>query len=256
MRNWWPLKKQRTSNQLWRRYQLGIYNRYARESEGWQSHLERSKQRIIDFTERHSLQTITILGSGWLLDVPLGELTAMCKHVTLIDRYHPRQAAELAHQYKNVEILKCDITNGLESLKLKNNNWEQYVQQVKALQIPSIPTTEGVVSLNLLSQLAMPIQELYADSMPKAAYIEAISALEEMHLELLAHYKNWLLITDTEEHPTLIANGQKVSPIKTVLTPLPSMSNRESWKWTFDTCGNYLPNHRVELHVESGEGHK
>lgn len=238
---------------FWRRYQLGIYARYAREGDGWQSHIVHSKERILDFVSRHTLRSLTILGSGWLLDVPLRELAERCNKIVLVDRFHPRQAQSTAQQFDNVELIQCDVTGGLALLKPRKKNWDAYALAVNALAPPMLPPTDAVVSLNLLSQLAMPIQERYDGAIPPNIYSAAAASLEASHLALLARYPRWLLITDTEERHALLANGTPLPSVKTVETPLPPLQNPCSWEWQFDTKGYYEAGHRVTLHVESGE---
>lgn len=254
MSAWFRWRRALRRNALWRRYQLGIYNRYLCEEGGWEYHLRCSRQRVLEFTERNSLQSLTILGSGWLLDVPLDELVSACQRVILIDRYHPRQSVDFTRRYGNVELLEFDVTGGLEWVVPSRNNWQAYLERIKNLKPPTLPSTNGVVSLNLLSQLAMPIQEHYANRIPEAVYAEAATMLENQHAALLSRYAHWMLITDTEERHCLISSGSKLPSVKTVISELPPLQNRKSWEWAFDSKGRYAAAHRVELHVESGEG--
>lgn len=238
---------------FWRRYQLGIYARYAREGEGWQSHLTNSKKNILDFVSRHSPHSLTILGSGWLLDVPLREIAERCDKIVLVDRLHPRQAQSTARQFGNLELLQCDLTGGLELINLQKNNWEAFSHAISELKTPSLPSTEAAVSLNLMSQLSIPLQERYATQIPNDIYKAAAASLEASHLALLNRYSRCLLITDTEERHALLANGMPLPNVKTLVSPLPQLENQCSWEWHFDTKGFYQIGHRVTLHVESGE---
>lgn len=239
---------------MWRRYQLGIYSRYVREGEGWQSHLAASKRETLSFVSRHAPQSLTILGSGWLLDIPLDQLSKLCHKIVLVDRFHPRHAQTYARQFSNVELLQCDLTGGLERIRPHKKDWHAYARSISELKPPALPPTEAVVSLNLMSQLVMPILERYATKMPPDILADSAVALETSHLTLLSRYPHWLLITDTEERHSLLANGATLPNVKTVLSPLPPLMNQRSWEWQFDTKGYYQSGHKVTLHVESGEG--
>lgn len=256
MRGWFNLKKAPLPNgsgAVWRRYQLGIYARYTRESSGWQSHLSNSKARILSFVSRYKPRSITILGSGWLLDVPIDELSKHCDRIILIDCFHPRQAQATARRFNNVELLHCDVTGGLERIKPNKKDWESYTARVGKLELPELPLTEAAVSLNLMSQLALPIQERYAAKIPFEAYRAAAASLEASHLALLNRFPHWLLITDTEERHSQLSNGATLPSIQTIVAPLPPLQHTQNWEWEFDTKGFYQSGHRVTLQVESGE---
>src|SRR5210317_1415141 len=76
--------------------QQGIIDRYLRERGGWDSHLLKCREYILDKVNKLAISDITILGSGWLLDVPLEELSGLCNKITLIDIHHPRQVRKRA----------------------------------------------------------------------------------------------------------------------------------------------------------------
>lgn len=50
--------------------QQGIINRYLREKDVWNEHLENSKSFITGCLKKRMARNILILGSGWLLDLP------------------------------------------------------------------------------------------------------------------------------------------------------------------------------------------
>ena len=129
------------------------------------------------------------------------------------------------------------------------------VEYVKKLQVPHLPASGGIVSLNLMSQLTMPLQERFPSYASQNAFIAASAALEATHIKLLSRYPFWLLITDTEErHSPLASASPTLRTVKTLVTSLPPMQNQQSWEWDFDSLGYYAPGQRVSLHVESGEG--
>ena len=62
----------------------GILNRYYREKGAWDSHLENTKKAILQSAESKGKNIAVVLGSGWLLDVPLAELAEMFGKVYLV----------------------------------------------------------------------------------------------------------------------------------------------------------------------------
>jgi len=54
--------------------QEGIMNRYLRESSQWKEHLEHTRKFIRESFAQTEAETVAVLGSGWLLDVPLDHL--------------------------------------------------------------------------------------------------------------------------------------------------------------------------------------
>ena len=60
--------------------QNGIINRYLREKGSWKTHLSNTKKFITDFTKNKAKNSCVVLGSGWLLDVPIEYLTRISRH--------------------------------------------------------------------------------------------------------------------------------------------------------------------------------
>jgi hypothetical protein len=64
--------------------QEGIMNRYLRESSQWKKHLEKTRNFISGSFSHTEAETVAVLGSGWLLDVPLDHLVQRFRHVYLV----------------------------------------------------------------------------------------------------------------------------------------------------------------------------
>ena len=92
--------------------QQGIMNRYFAESKGWNEHLQNSRSFILENIRKHRPETVMILGSGWLLDVPLDELLSECKQVYLADIIHPSQVHHRVKKAKNAQLISTDISGG------------------------------------------------------------------------------------------------------------------------------------------------
>ena len=96
--------------------QKGIINRYLRERGGWDSHLYRCRDYILRSVDQIKPDVISILGSGWLLDVPLEELADAGIMINLVDINHPPQVRRKASRFKNVSLIENDITGGLTDI--------------------------------------------------------------------------------------------------------------------------------------------
>jgi hypothetical protein len=71
------------------RDQEGIMNRYLAESEQWQYHLEKTRNFIAGSFNGSQAESVAVLGSGWLLDVPLEKLRRRFRKIYLVDIHHP-----------------------------------------------------------------------------------------------------------------------------------------------------------------------
>lgn len=238
--------------------QEGIMTRYINEEGGWDSHLKNSKQYILDFVARKSPEKIGILGSGWLLDVPLEELQAKVNEIFLYDIRHPRQ---IMHRYRNnkkIHFVQADITGGgIENTftLLKNSN----ARPEALLEIPMQGFTpkesiDSVVSLNLLCQLDILILE-YLRNFPVFAKSDIIPAfrkkIQESHMQTIANY-NACLISDYEE---LIYDriDNLIETHQLLFSDFPESKNAKEWIWQFDTQMTYYPNRKTFFKVRALE---
>lgn len=92
--------------------QKGIVRRYLREKEHWDEHLTNTRQYISTSVRLHKIRVVGILGSGWLLDVPIRELASECEKVYLVDVYLPMQVVHRVKQWPHVHLVRADITGG------------------------------------------------------------------------------------------------------------------------------------------------
>jgi hypothetical protein len=231
--------------------QEGIISRYLREQGGWDSHLLQCRKYITERVKSNAISDITILGSGWLLDVPLEELAELCNSINLIDINHPRQVRRKVKQFKNVNLLKDDITGGLinDIFKLCSS----LPCSLDSIEIPSYrfdfdPGT--LISLNILTQT----DTLLIDYLIKKSRMDIEEQrrfrkrVQEAHLNLLKPYPN-LIITDFEEKIIDIDTGAIIETRPLLFTSLPEGNNRQEWEWVFDSSGEYYRRKRVSFKV-------
>jgi len=226
--------------------QKGIINRYIREKEGWDEHNVHCKNFILESAESKMKGKAVILGSGWLLDVPLEELSRQFKEVVLIDINHPPQVLKKIEQYENVRVKKADITGGLidyvfNTIKTDKKDKTKTLLTAGELFSYSLPASvDFVVSLNVMTQLNilltdyMKSSKLYADGELQQFAMQ----VQESHLNILPKEKS-CLITEYEEE-LYDENDQLLGVNPLIFVDLPKSKLAETkWKWKFDSSRTY-----------------
>jgi len=227
--------------------QQGIINRYIRESEEWQAHLIHTKEYIIKSAESKNKTNCIVIGSGWLLDVPIDELSMLFEKVTLIDIVHPRQIIHKIKKYKNVEAIEIDITGLVEPVyyfikktkKLKLNDIKQIYSE---LWINKLKNADFVVSVNILNQLDILICDfikkfnLYSNE----EINQFRKIIQQNHVNILPETKS-CLITDYEEI-NINKKNNVVNNKSLIHIDLHINKKTKKWQWNFDTnqtCVDY-----------------
>lgn len=238
--------------------QEGIMNRFFREGAKWEPHLERSRNFILNSFRDRGIHSLAILGSGWLLDLPLEELADRYDQILLIDIYHPPQVRHRVKPLKNVSLQEADLSGGAieycwnlrKSMKRKERIF--FPDHMK-LKIPDLLFEAGaMISLNLLNQLDI----LLIDYINAGKYFQHFeierfrTMIQQFHLDWITG-KPGTLITDVREI-NIDRNGNESS--NTLLyTSLPEGIRRENWKWDFDAYQTYRPGSHTTMEVQAIE---
>ncbi|MGM0408225.1 MAG: hypothetical protein ACQERU_09575 [Bacteroidota bacterium] len=236
--------------------QKGIINRYIREKADWDKHINNTKKFILKSAESKLNGKAVILGSGWLLDVPLKELSENFAEVILIDIIHPPHVLKKIEQYENVIPKKADITGGLidyvySTIKTDKKNKSKTLLSGGRLFSYAIPSkVDFVVSLNIMTQLNtlltdyMKASKLYSD-------VELNSfarQIQESHLEILPKGKS-CLITEFEEE-LYDDENQLLGVNPLIFVDLPESKLSETrWKWEFDSSMTYKDDAKTIFNV-------
>jgi hypothetical protein len=220
-------------------YQQGLIYRHLGQNDGWNSHLANCRNYILETVGKIKPGKVTVLGSGWLLDLPLKELLEAGINVSLVDIVHPPEAYDQTASLEGVELIEDDATGGVVQEVWEKAGKLPFYRKLSSLDDIVVPVYEPkgdpglVISLNILSQLdVLPVEFLKKRS--KAGEEEILrfrKTIQENHLRFLSRY-NSILITDISEIFTDSAN--KTAEVPTVLASLPSAGNREEWTWDFD----------------------
>ena len=230
--------------------QQGIINRYLRERGQWDTHLWRCRKYINETVQHYKPEIVTVLGSGWLLDIPLEELAGRCRKVNLVDMLHPRQVKHKVSEFSNVELHEQDISGGL----LKEI-WRSYKEgkDINSISIPLYEPgfEEGMVfSVNILTQLdSLPADYLVRKKVMTYKELRPLrQGMQSSHIRYLENTDS-VLISDYIEY--LKTENRVVERNELLFSSLPRGKRVEEWIWEFDNSGNYYTGKRVSFGVRA-----
>ena len=235
-------------------YQNGLIKHHVNQEGGWESHQEHCRSFIIKALKLYKPEKITVLGSGWLLELPFAELVESAARVCLIDIIHPPDVISQVGSYKNVELIEMDITGGLiESVWQKKGKYS-FFKKLRSLEDIIIPEFKPdgnpgmVISLNILTQL----ESLLLDFLKKRSKIKEEefnlfrAEIQRKHIDFLLKHRS-VLITDYAE--VITDRSGSVKTIPTLVTDLPPGQFTEEWTWNFDQTGADLYNSRSQFKI-------
>ena len=235
-------------------YQNGLIYHHVNQEGGWESHQDNCRSFIIKALELYKPEKITVLGSGWLLDLPFAELIERTDKVCLIDIIHPPDVISQAGNYKNVELIEQDVTGGLiEEVWQKTGKFSVF-KKLKSLEDIIVPEFKPdgdpgmVISLNILTQL----ESLLLDFLKKRSKIKEEefnlfrTEIQRKHIDFLRKHRS-VLITDYAE--VITDRSGSVKTIPTLVTDLPPGQFTEEWTWNFDQTGADLYNSRSQFKI-------
>lgn len=220
-------------------YQQGLIYHRLREQSGWNSHLRNCRSFIARSLYFAKPSIVTVLGSGWLLDLPLKEIAEQVRQVNLVDIIHPPDVKKQITVFPNVTLREEDISGGLIGEVWSIAGKRLFFNKLKSLDAIRIreysPQYDPgmVISLNLLTQLeSLPLRLLRKKSaIEEECFVKLRKKIQENHLNFLGKHMS-LLITDISEIVTMSSGGKH--EIRSVLTEIPHAMLEEEWTWHFD----------------------
>jgi hypothetical protein len=235
--------------------QQGIFERYLEEHEGWKLHLESTRSFITNCIKKYSPKSVVIMGSGWLLDVPLKELSGLCERIYLADIWHPRQVRALIQKYPNCSLVYTDLTGGAvkQAYNLVKSFRKTGIREPLhniSYNTPEFPDKESfMISLNILNQLDIILMDYIKRFIqyPDNEIIDFRKKIQENHLALLKPGQSCLIVD--QEEIVSDSKNQVVATKKPVYAKLPEGKKRMAWKWTFDQGGAFNKGNMTEFNV-------
>jgi len=206
--------------------------------------------------EIHKPVKITVLGSGWLLELPLAEMLEKVNKVLLVDIIHPPEVVRQVSTLPGVELKRDDVSGGLIDEVWRKTSGIPFYRRLKSLDDITVPEYKPdydpgmVISLNIMTQLeVLPVKRLEKKSKVSEEEINGLRKLIQVkHLDFLKKYRS-VLITDKTE--IFIGKSGDISEKQTVITDLPGGLYREGWTWDFDLLGSDYYEKRSVFNVEA-----
>jgi len=231
---------------------IGLEARHRRCQDAWSTHLEASRALIVDAAKSClKRRRVVVLGSGWLFDVPLRELSELFDEVVLVDLLHMPGVRKTVGKFSNVVMLEHDIAGVIAPLY-------QQVREATPMPLPDadlpLDGADLVVSANVISQLPV-IPGEYATKAGRhsAVGLSVLSkALIESHLAALVAFRGTACLITEVEHQTL-ADGVVVArrdPLSGVTVPTQLGHDRHFWEWDFAPRPERHKNHDVRYQIE------
>ena len=235
-------------------YQNGMIYHHVNQEGGWENHHEHCRSFILKALDLYKPEKVTVLGSGWLLELPFAELIERAGRVCLIDIIQPPDVISQAGKYNNVELIEQDVTGGLVAEVWQKAGKYHFFKKMKSLESIIIPEFKPdsdpgmVISLNILTQLeSLVVDFLKSRSKIKEEEFNVFRAeIQKKHIDFLMKHRS-VLITDYAEVITNRSGTTKTNP--TLLIDLPAGVVREEWTWNFDKPGGDLYNSRSQFKV-------
>jgi len=216
-------------------YQQGLIYRHLKQGSGWNNHLDNCRAFILKALDFYKPQKITVLGSGWLLDLPLSEIVEKTGQVTLVDIVHPPEVIRQVASLERVTLSEMDITGGLIE-----EVWEKAARNrrinIENIRVPrfDLPCDPGIViSLNILTQLEILLVDFLKrrTGISEEQFRRFKEEIQQKHLDFLVRHQS-VLITDSSE--VFTDKSDNVTDIHSALIDLPEGKYREEWTWFFD----------------------
>lgn len=185
------------------RGQIGIQVRHRHCRSAWRQHLLKTKQVIREAIALcPQRRKAVILGSGLLLDVPLAELSQTFREVILVDVVHPLKAYLVASWYRNVRLIRADVTDTAAQLTKVAKTPSAPLPRATPMLFCGDSEIDYVASVNLASQLPY-LPTLYLDQQrprPETEVNSYARDLVESHFDYLRRLPGVVsLITDVEK---------------------------------------------------------
>ena len=224
--------------------QSGIIRRYRREREHWNAHLENTRQSAIDAMQGRRPASAAVLGSGWLLDVPIEEMSRYFDKLYLYDQRHPAAAKKQIQPLDNVELRVCDISCFARPVyqyvkQYRNRKKRPPINAIQPTNTLDLSSFDFVFSCNILNQLDILLIDYLAQSFD-LSHEETLafrSNVQQHHIDILPRNRS-CIVADYEEI-IYTPDGAEISRKTSVHHPIIQRPDAQRWTWEFDTKMTY-----------------
>lgn len=207
---------------------VALWSRGNRQRRAWAPHHERCRSVVAEaVTELSQRRKVAVLGSGLLRDIPLDLLCRQFEQVLLVDAVHLPQIRLRMRVRPKVMLLTRDLTGVMGWLAEENDG---RIDPLADLAADS--SLDLVISANLMSQLAWPVEDWLDDHPDRAGQlpVDLPARCIAWHLADLRRFDGRVvLLSDVEmvERDRAGAITDRLDLTRGVALPAPD----ESWDW-------------------------
>jgi hypothetical protein len=224
--------------------QSGIIRRYHRECEHWDAHLMNTRQFALDTMQGKNCESAAVLGSGWLLDVPVEEMSRYFKKLFLYDVRHPAAVKKQIKHLHNVELRVCDLSCFVRPVyqyakQYRNSKNRPPISDILPQTTLDLNGFDFVFSCNILNQLDILLVD-YLGQFFDLSHEETVtfrSSVQQYHIDMLPRNRS-CMVADYEEI-TCAPDGKEISRKTSVYHPIVQRQDVRRWTWKFDTNMTY-----------------
>lgn len=233
--------------------QIGIQSRFVRERDNWTPHLEQTKNYILETAQNvEQKHSVAVLGSGWLLDVPLTELSEQFDEVYLFDIVHPEQIVVKTKKFPNVHLVEADLTYGAVAIAEQKTSFEDFLTAfLNVTPALDLNQYDFVVSVNILNQLDIILCDYLKEKfrVSEQQLLPIRETVQQRHVDALPRGKT-CLVTDYREE-NISAKDSVMSTKELLHCQLPVHTFEREWQWIFDRSQMYRKGHDTTMKVRA-----
>jgi hypothetical protein len=212
---------------------IGINARYHRHQKAWQTHIDNSRQFILNAADNcERKRKVVLMGAAALHDLPVRALAEQFEEVILVDLFHLWSTRWLAFTTRNIKLEVCDLTASLANTRTGSHD----ISEPRAyLDDDDI---DLVVSANVASQLPLiPIDWLMQVSRIEADQSDKFGKkIIKAHFDYLEQFSASVCLICDVERVTSDQTGSELSRTS-ALFDLPTPEHQASWTWEIAPLG-------------------
>ena len=238
--------------------QSGIIRRYRREREHWDAHLNNTRQSALDAMQGKRRKSAAVLRSGWLLDVPVKEMSQYFEKLHLYDLRHPAAIKKQVYPLNNVELHVCDISCFARPVyqyakQYRNRKERPPISDIQPQTALDLNSFDFVFSCNILNQLDILLIDYLTQffDMSHNEILDFRSKVQQHHIYMLPRNRS-CMVADYEEI-TFTPDGTEISRRTSVHHPIIQHTESRCWIWRFDTKMTYYQDKKTFFKVMSCE---
>lgn len=230
---------------------VALRSRHKRQSKAWSNHVQNCFELWDVLLEKYQPQSITIVGSGPLSELPVELILSKVQKLVLLDIVHPLNVRQLAKENSKIKLIELDVTGFIDWVKPKKD--------IKKAPLDFKPDTfqfetDLVVSANILSQLSLE-PEWYLNR--KKSISRSSDLMTQLIDKLGKDHITWLLDSAKNSKVVLYTDIERkyLSADKALIEKHPSRVPEmnfpiiKKWDWELSPLGEEAHDYSIQMHV-------